>query len=258
MSERNLPVRAEDIDGELTPMRLASAFVKSGYFTDLKDVAQAIVKIQAGAEAGFGPMASIMGMHIVQGKPTWSANLMAAAIKRSGRYNYRVRQATDEACEIEFFEGKDSVGTAKFTIKEAQHAGLANKDNWKNYASDMLFARALSRGCRRYCPDVFGGVAAYAPEDLNGGQSLPEVEVIQPEPPADPPHAVYTDDKIVSSDKLPTIFEAHQQHIREATTTEALRKVATEIKSDLTLTPEQRELLRTEWGNQKHVIENGE
>jgi hypothetical protein len=85
----------------------------------------------------------------------------------------------------------------------------------------------------------------------------PEVQP-EPEPPADPPHAVYTDGKIVSSDELPTVFEAHSQHIREATTPEALRKVASEIKLDLTLTPEQREQLREEWANQKHVVEHGE
>jgi len=93
--------------------------------------------------------------------------------------------------------------------------------------------------------DVFG--------DFEGETEQPE-----PERPADPPHAVYTDGKIVSSDKLPTVFEAHSQHIREATTPEALRKVASEIKLDLTLTPEQREQLREEWANQKHVVENGE
>jgi hypothetical protein len=169
---------------QMDTMTLAQMFVKSGWFAELRDVAQAVVKMQCGAEAGFGPMASIMGIHVVQGKPVWGSNLMAAAIKRSGRYNYRVQVASDDECVIEFFEGGQSVGTARFSIKEAEHAGLASKDNWRKYASDMLFARALSRGCRRYCPDVFGGITAYVPEDL---QTTPEPPVVvsieKPEPP---------------------------------------------------------------------------
>ncbi|NJO31398.1 MAG: recombinase RecT [Richelia sp. SL_2_1] len=44
-------------------------------------------------------------------------------------------------------------------------AGLLGKDNWKKWPSDMMFARALTRGARRYCPDVFGG-PAYTKEEL--------------------------------------------------------------------------------------------
>jgi hypothetical protein len=47
-----------------------------------------------------------------------------------------------------------------FDIQEAKSAGLAAKDNWKNYTQDMLYARALGRCIRRYFQDVFLGIGA--------------------------------------------------------------------------------------------------
>jgi hypothetical protein len=63
---------------------------------------------------------------------------------------------------------------SSFTIEEAKRAKLTDKDNWKNFASDMLFARALTRGQRRYAPDVAIG-SVYAE-----GEIADEVQV-QPE-----------------------------------------------------------------------------
>ena len=150
-------------------MTLAKAFVESGFFTDAKSQAQAIVKILAGQELGFGPMASMTGVYIVKGKVSLSANLMAAALKRSGRYNYRVKTLTDNECVIEFYERSDDgwepVGQSAFSIEDAKKAGLTSNHTWKQYPRNMLFARALSNGVRWYCPDIFGG-PLYTPEEL--------------------------------------------------------------------------------------------
>ena len=48
----------------------------------------------------------------------------------------------------------------------AQAAGLTGKDNWKKYPSDMLFARAISRGARRFAPGIFGGSPVYTPDEM--------------------------------------------------------------------------------------------
>ena len=110
---------------------------------------------------GFAPFASVNGIHIIQGKPTVSANLMAAAVKRSARYDYRVREMSATLCRLEFFErvgGKlESLGLSEFTAADAQKAGT---QNLAKFARNMLFARAMSNGVRWYCPDVFDGAAA--------------------------------------------------------------------------------------------------
>ena len=147
-------------------LSLGETLAKSGYFSDAKGAAQAVVKILAGAELGFGPIASMTGVHIVQGKPTLGANLMGAAIKRTGKYNYRVVTLNEQQCEIAFYEDGEEVGRSAFAMADAQRAGLANKDNWKKYPRNMLFSRCLSNGARWYCPDVFSGVTPYTPEEL--------------------------------------------------------------------------------------------
>lgn len=152
-------------------------FAKSGFFSDTRDAAQAVVKIMAGAEMGFGPMASMTGIHIIKGKVGISANLMAQAIKRSGRYDYKVRKLDTEVCEIEFFEKGQSVGVSAFTRQEAVKAGTQNLDK---FPRNMLFARALSNGVRWYCPDVTSG-PAYTPEEL-GAATNEDGDVIDTKP----------------------------------------------------------------------------
>lgn len=145
--------------------QIGQIFVKSGFFQDSKDASQAIVKIMAGSELGFGPMASMTGIYIVKGKVSLSANLMAAAVKRSGRYNFRVREHSAKICKIEFFEGRESVGVSEFTWEEAHTGGLTGNDTWKKFPRNMLFARAMSNGVKWYCSDIFAG-PVYTPDEL--------------------------------------------------------------------------------------------
>ena len=143
--------------------RVAKAMAASGFFVDTTSISQAVVKIMAGAELGFGPFASMNGVYIIQGRPSFGANMMAAAVKASGRYNYRVLEMSDTRCEIAFFEHGQDVGHSVFTIDDAKKAGTKNLEK---YARNMLFARAMSNGVRWYCPDVTNGSAVYTPEEL--------------------------------------------------------------------------------------------
>ena len=147
--------------------RVGKMMAVSGYFTDARDAAQASVKVLAGQEMGFGAFASMTGIYIIQGKPSVGANLMASAVKANPKYDYRIREISEEKCAIEFFElvngKKESIGTSTFTIQEAKKAGVKNLDK---YARNMLFARAMSNGIRWFCPDVFAGNVTYTPEEL--------------------------------------------------------------------------------------------
>lgn len=164
MEQTALAIRKTEIINSFSDLeRAATAMARSGYFQDSREQAQAIVKILAGQEMGFGPFASMTGVHIIQGRPAIGANLMAAAVKSSGRYNYRVVEMTDKVCSIKFFEGKEEIGVSTFTIEDARKAGTKNLDK---FPRNMLFARAMSNGVRWYCPDVFNGSAVYTPEEL--------------------------------------------------------------------------------------------
>lgn len=164
---------------------IAAHFVRSGYFSDVRDVSQAVVKILAGREFGFGAFASMNGVYIIQGRPALGANLMAAAVKRSGRYDYRVREMTGLVCTIEYFErdqhgNRERLGTSTFSLEDARKAGTKNLDK---FARNMLFARAMSNGVRWYCPDVFNGSTVYVPEELgatvNEDGAVVDVPVIE-------------------------------------------------------------------------------
>ena len=143
-------------------MNLAKAFAESGMFADTKSAAQAIVKIQAGQEIGIPPFAAMTGIHIIQGKPTIGAGLIASRLKGSGKYDYRVVEASEKVCSIDFFQGNTKIGNSTFTIEDAKKALTKNIDK---FPKNMLFARAISNGVKWYCPDIFSG-PVYVPEEM--------------------------------------------------------------------------------------------
>jgi len=153
----------ENFDGL---QRAAVALQASGYFPDVSDKAKAITKVMAGAELGLPPFASMSGIHIINGKPVLGSNVIATLVKNDPRYDYKIKQCDDKACVLSWYEDGKPVGEAGYTIQEAQAAGLTNKDNWKKYTSDMLFARAISRGARRFAPGIFGGSPVYTPDEM--------------------------------------------------------------------------------------------
>lgn len=157
-------------------LSISKAFAESGMFPDIKSAAQAMVKIQAGQELGIKPFAAMNGIHIISGKATIGAGLIASSIKGSGKYNYRVITQNDKVCELEFFEGKESLGKSKFTIEEAKKAGTKNLDK---FPANMLFARAISNGVKWFTPDVFQG-PVYVPEEMETVTVEAEVKVLPP------------------------------------------------------------------------------
>jgi len=170
--------------------KLGEIMYKSGFFQDTQSQAQAIVKILAGAELDFGPVASMNGIFIINGKTTLAANLVAAAIKRSGRYDYRINKLDNTECSLEFFEivgGKrDALGTSSFSMKDAADAKLASTTNWQKFPRNMLFSRAMTNGARWYTPDVFNG-PVYSPEEMGADVNEEGAPVYEPpEPPAEP------------------------------------------------------------------------
>ena len=147
---------------------LGTVLVRSGYFKDTSQLSQAIVKVLAGQEVGFGPIASMQNIFLVQGKVSYGSGLIAAAIQKSGRYRYRVTKIDREGCTIKFFERAgdkwDELGVSSFGPEDAHQAGLKSQ-TYAQYPRNMYFARALTNGARWYCPDVFSG-SVYTPDEL--------------------------------------------------------------------------------------------
>jgi len=158
----------------------AQLFAESGMFSDARQMAQAFVKIMAGGAMGFDPFASMNGIHIIQGKPSMGAGLIAAAIDRHTEYDYEVLEHDTKQCVIKFLKRRNGewvqAGVSSFTMEDARIAkvwngkdkkmeALADRPTWKSYPRNMLYARAMSNGARWYCAGVFGG-SVYTPEEM--------------------------------------------------------------------------------------------
>jgi len=170
------------------PMALGNVFMQSGMFKDIESQAQAVVKILAGRELGLAPLESMTNIYMVNGKVALQAKIIGSLIKKSSKYDYTVDILTNESCKLTFY-GLDSVrngsgeityerreiGKSEFSIKDAAKAGIVNKDVWKSYPRNMLFARALSNGSKWYCSDVFCG---YTAEELETPQDITSVVTI--------------------------------------------------------------------------------
>lgn len=175
------------------PVALGQVLSQSGYFADAKQAAQAAVKVMAGEEVGLGPVASMTGIHIVQGKVTLGANIIAALVRRHPDYDYEVSEHTDQVCTIRFtYKGKPA-GTSSFSMEDAAKAGLTKNPTWKAHPRNMLFARAMSNGAKWYAPDVSAGAPLYTPDELGAevdGETLEVVALppqdVRPEPVPDP------------------------------------------------------------------------
>jgi hypothetical protein len=147
----NVPVPFKD------QMELGEIFSKSGYFPDVKSQYQACVKILAGRELGLNEFESMTGLYFVNGRLGMEAEVMASLVNRSKVYRYVVKSLTDDGCTIDIFREENLVGSSTFSSKDAAKAGLANKDNYKNYPRNMYYARAMANACRWYCPEVIKG-----------------------------------------------------------------------------------------------------
>ena len=198
---------------------MAKQFAESGMFTDAKQMGQAFVKIQAGQEIGIPPFAAMSGIHIIQGKPTLGAGLIASAVKGSGKYDYKVKEMSDKICSIDFFQGTENIGNSTFTIEDAKKQATKNLDK---FPKNMLFARAISNGVKWFCPDVFSG-PVYVPEEMPSiTEDVVHVEVIEEETPLQKLDACTTEEELKMVYKSFTIDVQKQ-----------FAKYVTELKSKL-------------------------
>lgn len=141
--------------------KVAKLFAESGMFSDARQTSQAFVKIMAGAELGIPPFSAMNAFHVIQGRVTMAANTIAARMKDSGRYDYRVIEKNALKCTIEFFEKGESVWTETWDVERARRA---NVKNMAAYPEAMLFARAITAGARAVAPNIVGQF--YTPDEL--------------------------------------------------------------------------------------------
>jgi len=166
----------------------AEALVKSRLLPRAVDTPEkAIAIIQTGRELGIGPMQALRSIHVIEGKPTMSAELMAGLVlARLPGSLLRVASTSNEECTVEAGRQGQQATLFRFSMADARAAGLVGKDNWKKYPAAMLRARCLAMASRAVFPDATMGMLD--PDEVGaitteGGEVVsfePQVRAISP------------------------------------------------------------------------------
>ncbi|WP_297572485.1 hypothetical protein [uncultured Actinomyces sp.] len=158
--------------------------------------ANILLAIQTGAPLGFTAMQSIHGIHVIKGKPTMSADMTAAAVRRAG---HKLRITGDDTHAVAVLirsDDPDFEYRCEWTLDRAKKAGLLGNDTWAKYPAAMLRARAITEVARAGASEALYGVV-YTPEEL-GAEVDEDGAVIDAEPAPKPAPRPLVDDKTLS------------------------------------------------------------
>lgn len=136
--------------------------------------ANVLLAMEYGDALGLSAIAAIQGVNVIDGKPTASAQLIGALVRRAG-HRLRVETSPDGTsarATIIRADDPDFPFTCVWSMERAQAAGLAGKGAWRTYPEAMLKARAITEVARDACPEVLSGVA-YTPEELGADDGGP-------------------------------------------------------------------------------------
>lgn len=143
---------------------------------------------------GVSPIHAITSIHVIEGKPSASADLIASLVRRAG---HRLRITGDDThaeATILRADDPDFPFTVRWDLSRARTAGLAGKSVWKQYPAAMLRSRAITEVARMAAPDALFGVV-YTPEELGAevdadGEVVHQATAVQrPAPAADNPRS---------------------------------------------------------------------
>jgi hypothetical protein len=140
--------------------------------------------VATGRALGIADMTALRSIHIIDGKATFSAELMVQLVRKQG---HSIVGEVDDGSATVTGRRRDNGDemTVTWTLGMAERAGLLGKGNWRKYPEAMLWARAASQLCRMLFADCFAG-ATYTPEELGAGDVSADelIEDSGPEPSA--------------------------------------------------------------------------
>ena len=125
----------------------------------------------AGHEAGVQPMQALQSIHIIEGRPAMSAQLMRALVLRQGHELNYDDVSTTSVTASGRRRGSERWTKVTWTMDDAKAARIDGKDNWKKWPRAMLIARATAELCRMIFADVLAGIP-YTIEELTDGDKV--------------------------------------------------------------------------------------
>lgn len=149
-----------------------------------RNPANVIIAVNLGQSMGLSPAESLYRINVIQGKPTASAELIAAQVRKAG---HKLRIDKDEARQsvtatIVRCDDPDHPFSETRDAAWAQRMGLASKDNYRKQPMTMLTWRAITAAARVACPEALYGVA-YTPDEMHDMDPQPAQEAaVAPQP----------------------------------------------------------------------------
>lgn len=180
-----LATRNGDWDLALEPANLPDAWVLAGYLANSRLVPSintpeaALAVILTGRELGIPAMAALRGIHIIEGKPSASAQLLQALVLRSGKAKYFdcIETTNTRAVYETQRVGSARPMTLDYSIEDAIRQQLVKKGgNWEKIPRTMLRWRVVAEMARAVYPDVIMGI--YIPEELGIESEEPIIQTV--------------------------------------------------------------------------------
>lgn len=137
--------------------------------------------VQYAEALGVHPMTAVTGIHVIEGKPTASAQLIGGLVRRAG---HKLRVTFDKATSTavaQIIRSDDPEFTFEsiWSLERAKAAGLTGKKVWSQYPDAMLKARAITEVARDACPEALFGVI-YTAEELGQDGTVSEAGDFEP------------------------------------------------------------------------------
>lgn len=126
--------------------------------------ADILIAMGLGRAMGLSPAESLYRIHVIQGRPTASAELIAANVRKAGHI-LRVRgDETSARAVIIRSDDPEFEFESVWNLERAKRLGLAGKDGWQKQPGTMMRWRAITEVARLACPEALYGVAYVADE----------------------------------------------------------------------------------------------
>lgn len=135
---------------------MAAAAANSKLF-GVKTQDEALALMLLAQAEGLHPMRAVQQYHIIQGRPAMKSEAILARFQEAGGV-VRWLVSNEQEAKATFTSKAREEITVHWTIERAKQAGLAGKDNWRNYAPQMLRARCIAEGVRAIAPGCILGM----------------------------------------------------------------------------------------------------
>lgn len=144
-----------------------STLVPEAYRNKPADV---FVAVTLGQSVGISPIQSLSEINVIKGKPTMSASLIAAQVRKAGhKLRIEVNENPGKECAICTIIRRDDPDHPFVSKRDrawAQRMGLLNNSNYIKQPATMLKKRAITDCARDACSEALCGID-YTPDEMS-------------------------------------------------------------------------------------------